>query len=236
MIVLHEPTGAPRAYFPATTGGYNIAELRPGGPYEIRVSYIGYQAAVRRGVTLAMGQNLRVDFRLRGDVIQAEAVVVTAQGDEVFNASNTDTETHVTANEIARLPAIAIRRLFWRFRGRTHQRGDPHRHEPVPRFSVLVRPQRIPGGSPGRLRIRRFQRLPAGFPPWWTAGREPGFLLHQRRTAAARESFGRRPADSGQPIRFGADSAALRQILDLAGTNTVTLPGNSIPSRRIHGT
>ena len=107
VIVLHEPTGISSGVFSRADGRYNIAGLRTGGPYEVRVSYIGYQTAVRRNVTLLMGRSLRVDFRLPEDVIETEAVVVTAHRDEVLNASNIGTETHVTANEIARLPSIA---------------------------------------------------------------------------------------------------------------------------------
>ena len=107
VIALHGPTGVPSGVFSRDDGRYNIAGLRTGGPYEIRVSYIGYRTAVRPGVTLTMGQNLRVDFRLREEVIEAGEIVVTAHRDDVLSASNTGTETHVSAIEIARLPSIA---------------------------------------------------------------------------------------------------------------------------------
>ena len=107
VIALHGPTGVSSGVFSRDDGRYNIAGLRTGGPYEIRVSYIGYRTAVRPGVTLTMGQNLRADFRLREDVIEAGEIVVTAHRDEVLSASNTGTETHVSAIEIARLPSIA---------------------------------------------------------------------------------------------------------------------------------
>ena len=107
VIVLHEPTGVSRGVYSRGDGRYNIAGLRSGGPYEIRVSYIGFQTAVRQDVSLTMGQHLRADFRLRRDVIEAGEVTVTAHRDEVLSASNTGTETHVSALEIARMPSIA---------------------------------------------------------------------------------------------------------------------------------
>ena len=107
VIVLHGPTGVSSGVFSRGDGRYNIAGLRTGGPYEIRVSYIGYRTAVRQGVSLTMGQQLRTDFRLRRDVIEAGEIIVTAHRDEVLDASNTGTETHVSAIEIARLPSIA---------------------------------------------------------------------------------------------------------------------------------
>ncbi len=107
VIVLHGPTGVSSGVFSRGDGRYNVAGLRTGGPYEIRVSYIGFQTAVRQGVSLTMGQRLRTDFRLRRDVIEAGEIIVTAHGDEVLDPSNTGTETHVSAIEIARLPSIA---------------------------------------------------------------------------------------------------------------------------------
>ncbi len=107
VIALHGPTGVSSGVFSRDDGRYNIAGLRTGGPYEIRVSYIGYRTAVRQGVSLTMGQHLRTEFRLRRDVIEAGEITVTAHRDEVLNASNTGTETHVSSTEIARLPSIA---------------------------------------------------------------------------------------------------------------------------------
>ncbi|MCY3556638.1 MAG: carboxypeptidase regulatory-like domain-containing protein [Gemmatimonadetes bacterium] len=107
VVALHEPTGVSSGVFSRADGRYNIAGLRTGGPYEIRVSYIGYRTAVRQDILLTMGQSLRADFQLDRDLIEAGEITVTAHRDEVLNASNTGTETHVSAIEIARLPSIA---------------------------------------------------------------------------------------------------------------------------------
>ncbi|MXW06410.1 MAG: TonB-dependent receptor [Gemmatimonadetes bacterium] len=107
VVALHEPTGVSSGVFSRADGRYNLAGLRTGGPYEIRVSYIGYRTAVRQDILLTMGQSLRADFRLDRDLIEAGEITVTAHRDEVLSASNTGTETHVSAIEIARLPSIA---------------------------------------------------------------------------------------------------------------------------------
>lgn len=107
VVALHEPTGVTSGVFSRADGRYNIAGLRTGGPYEIRVSCIGYRTAVQQEIRLTMGQSLRADFRLNRVVIEAEEINVTAYRDEVLNASNTGTETLVSAIEIARLPSIA---------------------------------------------------------------------------------------------------------------------------------
>jgi len=107
VMARHEPTGVSTGVRSGGDGRYNIAGLRIGGPYEIRVSYIGYRTAIRQDFSLTMGQNLSTDFRLPNDVIESEEIVVTGHRDRILSASNTGTETHVSANEIARLPSIA---------------------------------------------------------------------------------------------------------------------------------
>ncbi len=107
VIAVHEPTGVSSGVFSRGDGRYNIAGLKIGGPYQITVSFIGYRTVIRRDIALTMGENLRTDFRLRRDIIEAAEVIVTAHRDEMLSASNTGTETHVSALEIARLPSIA---------------------------------------------------------------------------------------------------------------------------------
>lgn len=290
VIVLHEPTGASTGVFSRADGRYNIAGLRTGGPYEIRVSYIGYQTAARRGVSLSMGQNLRVDFRLRGDVIEAENVVVTAHGDEVLNASSTGTETHVSANEIARLPSIARsiqdytrlapeaaskaggqsiagknnRMNNFQVDGAVLNDAFGLSNEGLPTGQVDAQPISLDAIEEFQVQVAPFDVRSGGFAGglinavtrsgtnrfrgslYWfgrneslvgdldgdefgdfsdyqlgirlggpvAANRAFFFLNGELRRRASPSSVG--PADSGQPIRFGADTAALRQIVDIA--------------------
>ena len=290
VIALHVPTGVSSGVFSRAEGRYNIAGLRTGGPYEIRVSYIGYQTAVRRDVNLSMGQNLRVNFGLREDVIETEAVVVTAHRDEVLNASNIGTETHVTANEIARLPSIArsiqdYTRLApeaaskaggQSIAGKNNRMNNfqvdgavlndayglsneglptgqvnaqPISLDAIEEFQVQVAPFDVrSGGFAGGLinavtrsgtnRFRgslyyfgRNESLVGDlegdkfgdFADYQLGFRLGGPLVTNRvfffingelRRRASPSSVG--PADSGQPIRFGAGSAALQQIVDIA--------------------
>ena len=290
VIALHEPTGVSSGVFSRADGRYNIAGLRTGGPYEIRVSYIGYQTAVRRNVTLSLGQNLRVDFQLREDVIETEAVVVTAHRDEVLNASNTGTETHVTANEIARLPSIARsiqdytrlapeaaskaggqsiagknnRMNNFQVDGAVLNDAFGLSNEGLPTGQVNAQPISLDAIEEFQVQVAPFDVRSGGFAGglinavtrsgtnrfrgslYWFGRNESlvgdlegdkfgdfadyqlGFRLGgplvtnrvfffingelRRRTSPS--SVG--PADSGQPIRFGAGSAALQQIVGIA--------------------
>jgi hypothetical protein len=39
--VVHKPTGT--KYYTDSKGGYAVQGLRPGGPYTVKVTYVGYQ-------------------------------------------------------------------------------------------------------------------------------------------------------------------------------------------------
>ena len=70
----HVPSGT--TYYAVTNqnGRYTIQGMRPGGPYEITISYLGYKDEVIKGVSLALGDpsvfnvNLKEDSQMLGEV------------------------------------------------------------------------------------------------------------------------------------------------------------------------
>ena len=70
----HVPSGT--SYYAVTNqnGRYTIQGMRPGGPYEITISYLGYKDEVIKGVSLALGDpsvfnvNLKEDSQMLGEV------------------------------------------------------------------------------------------------------------------------------------------------------------------------
>jgi hypothetical protein len=49
------------------TGNFTIQGMRTGGPYEVTVSYIGYQPKVVKGVTLELAETYNLDVWISED-------------------------------------------------------------------------------------------------------------------------------------------------------------------------
>ena len=56
VIAVHEPSGTRYTAVTNTTGRFSINGMRTGGPYEVTVSYIGFQPKTIKGITLQLAE------------------------------------------------------------------------------------------------------------------------------------------------------------------------------------
>src|ERR1700750_630099 len=61
ITVTHIPTGTVYTTVTRGDGRYNMPNLRVGGPYTIKVTFIGYKDFVQENITLSIGQDQRID-------------------------------------------------------------------------------------------------------------------------------------------------------------------------------
>ena len=106
VVAVHVPSGTQYRAVTRAGGAYNIPGMRVGGPYRVTATRIGYRAHTEENVSLALGQDLRVDFRLEAQAVQLEAVEAAAQRDEVLNASRTGAATLLDPGKVELLPSI----------------------------------------------------------------------------------------------------------------------------------
>src|SRR5438067_13569785 len=64
VTVTHIPTGTVYATVTRADGRYNLPNLRVGGPYTVKVTFIGYKDFVQEGMTLSIGQDQRIDAKI----------------------------------------------------------------------------------------------------------------------------------------------------------------------------
>lgn len=107
-IVLTQPsTGAESRGFSSEDGRYFIGNLRPGGPYLIRVSHLGLRAVEQAGVHLSVGEVRRFDFELPDEALQLEGLEVSVALDPVFTGARAGTEMTLGAEVLTRMPTLS---------------------------------------------------------------------------------------------------------------------------------
>ncbi|SNC67790.1 TonB-dependent Receptor Plug Domain [Hymenobacter gelipurpurascens] len=106
VIAVHTPTNTQYVAPTNSEGRFNIQGMRVGGPYTVRVTFIGYADAVRENITLSLGQNQRLDINLSEATQQLNEVVVSGARDEVINSGRTGAATSVSREQIQRLPTL----------------------------------------------------------------------------------------------------------------------------------
>lgn len=106
VVATHMPTGTRYGTVTQRNGRYSIRGVRIGGPYQVRVSYLGYVPDTVSGIYVEMGQEATVTVGLVPAEMQKRDVIVTATSDRTFSPSKIGSGSSVSAEEIASLPAI----------------------------------------------------------------------------------------------------------------------------------
>ncbi|MFT7031041.1 MAG: hypothetical protein ACJA2C_002442 [Marinoscillum sp.] len=106
IMATHVPSGSKYGSVTNLEGRYYVPGLRVGGPYTLSVSYVGFVTQTKEDIVLGLGENRNVDFKLSTDEISLDAVVVTAQSDEIFNSGKTGATTNLSLKKINSLPTI----------------------------------------------------------------------------------------------------------------------------------
>jgi hypothetical protein len=64
VTITHTPTGTVYSTVTRADGRYNIPNLRVGGPYTFKVTFIGYANFVQEGINLNIGQDQKISAQL----------------------------------------------------------------------------------------------------------------------------------------------------------------------------
>lgn len=103
--VVHVPSGTRYATVTNADGRYTIQGMRVGGPYTIKVSYIGYQPTEISNVTLQLGEIYNQNFKMAEDASILGEVVISGKGSK-FTAEKTGASTNISNTQIMNMPTI----------------------------------------------------------------------------------------------------------------------------------
>ncbi|MCT4603711.1 MAG: TonB-dependent receptor [Marinifilum sp.] len=110
IVVVHTPTGTQAGTTADAKGYFRLPNLNVGGPYDVSISFIGYQPYKRNDVTLSLGQTYKINAKLKDENQKIDEVVVVAKmvGDyQVFDGNRTGSETVVSREDIDELPSVS---------------------------------------------------------------------------------------------------------------------------------
>ncbi len=106
VALINTTTGSRQQTTTNSAGRYNIENAVPGGPYTIEVRSIGFQAASKTGIMLALGQRYVQDFELKQQVVTLQELTVVAATNPLINSGRTGPAQTVTDTSIQRFPLL----------------------------------------------------------------------------------------------------------------------------------
>ena len=108
VVATHLPSGTTYGNATRDNGQFDLLNLRIGGPYEIKVSFVGYETFVQSNVQLVLGKTFETRVTLReGGGQQLDEVVVRGNRDGQINPDRTGAVTNISAMALRSLPTIS---------------------------------------------------------------------------------------------------------------------------------
>ena len=105
VVAVHTPTGTTYESVTSADGHYSFINVRVGGPYTVTVNMPGFKKQESTNVTVALGEEKKVDVTLQLETVQ-ETVTVTAET-QVIDTSRAGTGANVGTEVLESLPTIS---------------------------------------------------------------------------------------------------------------------------------
>lgn len=103
----HLPSGTSFGTTSRNDGKFNIQNMRVGGPYTVKVSFIGYTTQTVSEVVLSLGQNLELDVQLSENTLKMNELTVVGKKNSILNSGRTGASTNVDLSQISAFPTIS---------------------------------------------------------------------------------------------------------------------------------
>ncbi len=106
VVATHTPSGTQYYAIVNTDGRYNIQGMRPGGPYDVQISFVGCQTNLYQDITLVLGETYSQNAVLKNSETLDEVLVV-AEAKSKFNQEKTGSATNINSDQIASIPTVS---------------------------------------------------------------------------------------------------------------------------------
>lgn len=101
----HIPSGTVYGAKANLDGRFDMQGMRPGGPYTVEVSFIGYSTHVINDITLQLGETYDLTVNMQPSNYQLGEIVVSAVKTK-FGANKTGASTNISMSQIASMPTV----------------------------------------------------------------------------------------------------------------------------------
>lgn len=107
IVATHEPSGTTYGSVSLADGRFSIPNMRVGGPYKVRISFVGYGEQVFNDVYLKLGETYVINATLAEEGTQLEEIVVSGTQDKIMNSDRNGAITSISTREIMSMPTIS---------------------------------------------------------------------------------------------------------------------------------
>ena len=107
VVATHLPTGTVYGAATRENGQYDLLNMRVGGPYELKISFVGAQTYSATDIQLVLGKTFESRVALSDNAQALDEVVVKGNRDGQINKDRTGASTNISSSAIRTLPTIS---------------------------------------------------------------------------------------------------------------------------------
>jgi len=105
VLAIHLPSGTSYGTITNLDGRFTLSGMRPGGPYKVTISYVGFVSEEHVNLTLPLGEAIVLNAKLREQSVElGEAVVIGKAG---FNSQRTGSASNINQGQLEKMPTIS---------------------------------------------------------------------------------------------------------------------------------
>lgn len=108
VVAIHVPTGTQFGGISDDQGFFRLPNMDVGGPYTVKVTYVGFESWTIEGIYLTLGQAFQLNPSLKTTEVRlGEVAVVGRRGNiDVFDGNRTGSETFVSLEKMDAMPTV----------------------------------------------------------------------------------------------------------------------------------
>ncbi len=106
VVAVHTPSGTRYGAVTNADGRFFIQGMRPGGPYEVTITYMGFKPKTVKNVTLELGETNNLNIVINEDAKDLDELVVVGSASK-FAAEKTGASTNISNAEMMAMPTIS---------------------------------------------------------------------------------------------------------------------------------
>ena len=106
ITATHLPSGSVYNTIAKKGGTFTLSNLRIGGPYELKVDYVGLKPETLSDINLALGEPFNINVVLTASIQSLTNVVITSSGNRL-SRDKTGASTNINSRMLTSLPSIS---------------------------------------------------------------------------------------------------------------------------------
>lgn len=107
ILAIHEPSGTQYGTATNVEGLFDLQGLRPGGPYKVEVSFVGYSTETFTDITLNLGEYFVLNLSLKEGALEVGEITVVVKRGSAFQSDKTGATTNISNQDLDRMPTIS---------------------------------------------------------------------------------------------------------------------------------